>query len=93
MIYIETDMKEMPSKCGECAVCVKSMFTESAACRYEGKNVKRDSKPLWCPLKSINDLITKIQSLKLSDDSSGLKQNAVIDKVLEIIKSSFEQRR
>ena len=37
-----------------------------------------------------NDLVTKIQSLKLSDDSSGLKQNAMIDKVLEIIKEEIK---
>jgi len=37
-----------------------------------------------------NDLVTKIQSLKLSDDSSGLKQNAMIDKIIEIIKGEMK---
>lgn len=33
----------------------------------------------------MNSLINKIKALKLPDDSSGLKQNAVIDKVVEIL--------
>ncbi len=40
-------------------------------------------------LKSTDNLISKIQALKLADDSSGLKQNAMIDKVLEIIKEEI----
>ena len=38
----------------------------------------------------MNSLINKIKALKLPDDSSGLKQNAVIDKVLEIIKEEIK---
>ena len=34
----------------------------------------------------MKDLIKQIEALKLKDDRNGLKQNAVIDKVLEIIK-------
>ena len=36
----------------------------------------------------MNDLIKQIQSLKTKDDTIGLKQNAVIDKVVDIIKNS-----
>ncbi len=32
----------------------------------------------------------KIQALKLTDDSSGLKQNAMIDKIIEIIKGEMK---
>ena len=36
----------------------------------------------------MTDLISKIEALKVKDDRNGLKQNAVIDKVIEIIKES-----
>ena len=38
----------------------------------------------------MKDLIKQIEALKLKDDSSGLKQNAVIDKVIEIIKEEIK---
>ena len=38
----------------------------------------------------MNSLINKIKALKLPDDSSGLKQNAMIDKMIEIIKEEIK---
>jgi hypothetical protein len=40
----------------------------------------------------MNSLINKIKALKLPDDRSGLKQNAVIDKVVEILNRNEPKR-
>jgi hypothetical protein len=35
----------------------------------------------------MKDLIKQIEALKLKDDRNGLKQNALIDKVIEVVKN------
>lgn len=65
MIYIETNMKEMPKGCDDCNGVVDgyhSIYACSYALNRKLENEKLEfpkTRPEWCPLKSINDLITK----------------------------------
>lgn len=46
---------DMPSRCGECPVCASyqscAFSFREYWCSTNGKDVERDSKPDWCPLK------------------------------------------
>jgi len=57
MIYIKTNMTEMPKSCQECEVCAKSRFDNSQVCRKTGESTThyQTERPLWCPLVEIKE--------------------------------------
>lgn len=57
-ICIPTKMTVMPKSCAECELRRRSHFSDAEACHETGGQIRgfRTSRPLWCPLKEMEEI-------------------------------------